>query len=69
MEGVTLHGIQLQVLLRTIIDIVQLHVPNYQLVTYSPDEFSVAPVIMKDVECSLVDNLIAEMLQSSSGRE
>ena len=28
----------------------------------SPDEFSVAPVIMKDVECSLVDNLIAEKL-------
>ena len=29
---------------------------------YSPDEFSVAPVIMKDAECSLVDNLIAEKL-------
>ena len=28
----------------------------------SPDEFSVAPVIMKDAECSLVDNLIAEKL-------
>ena len=29
-----LHGIQLQVLLRAITDIVQLHVPNYQLVSY-----------------------------------
>ena len=28
----------------------------------SPDEFLVAPVIMKDVECSLVDNLIAKKL-------
>ena len=28
----------------------------------SPDEFSVAPVIMKDAECSLIDNLIAEKL-------
>ena len=27
-----------------------------------PDEFSVAPVIMKDAECSLVNNLIAEKL-------
>ena len=26
----------------------------------SPDEFSVAPVIMKDADCSLVDNLIAK---------
>ena len=32
------------------------------IVVYSPDEFSVAPVIMKDDECSLVDNLIAEKL-------
>ena len=32
------------------------------MVFYSPDEFSVAPVIMKDAECSLVDNLIAEKL-------
>ena len=28
----------------------------------SPDEFSVAPVIMKDADCSLVDNLIAKKL-------
>ena len=51
---------------------------NYYAI--SPDEFSVAPVIMKDAECSLVDNLIAEklilptfrpdapVLQSSSSR-
>ena len=33
---------------------------NYYAI--SPDEFSVTPVIMKDAECSLVDNLIAEKL-------
>ena len=36
----------------------------YMCTTYmyrdSPDEFSVAPVIMKDADCSLVDNLIAK---------
>ena len=37
-------------------------VSYYRRFIPSPDEFSVAPVIMKDVECSLVDNLIAEKL-------
>ena len=35
---------------------------HQEICYYSPDDFSVAPVIMKDVECSLVDNLIAEKL-------